>query len=199
MYDALRTEYRLSCPVRGETGVTLSAFRRLERLAGASHPAVYRIVFDCSCGGEHEGLVSHDDLDWAPLGLSTGSFVDLMTRRVAEAGQDLGEHAASRIQAGEWPWIFFCYPEGVPRAAFPSSFFLLAPGSRDAYGLAVRCPSCQSISINLVSQLHVDLPFHNDAEIGVVEHVFRVDAERAVEEFRAELASLRFDARRLEL
>lgn len=63
----------------------------------------------------------------------------------------------------------------------------------------MRCPSCESISINLVSQLHVDLPFHNDAQIGVVEHVFPADAARAVEEFRAELASSRFDARRLEL
>jgi hypothetical protein len=199
VYDALRTEYRLSCPVRGETGVTLSAFRQLERLPGAAHPAVYRIIFDCSCGGQHEGLVSHDDLDWAPLGLGSGSFVDLMTSRVAAASEELGDHAASRIQSGQWPWSFFCYPEGRPRAAFPSSFFLLAPGSREAYGLAVRCPSCQSVSINLVSQLHVDLPFHNDAEIGVVEHVFRADAERAVAEFRAELASSRFDARRLEL
>jgi len=199
VYDALRTEYRLSCPIRGEAGVTLSAFRQLERLPGAAHPAVYRVVFDCACGGEHEGLVAHDDLDWAPLGLSTGAFADLMTSRIAAAREDFGDIAASRIQAGEWPWSFFCYPEGRPRAAFPSSFFLLAPGSRDAYGLAVRCPSCSSVSINLVSQLHVDLPFHNDAEIGVVEHVFQADADRAVEDFRAELASSRFDARRLEL
>jgi hypothetical protein len=199
MYDALRTEYRLSCPVRGETGVMLSAFRQLERLPGAAHPAVYRIVFDCPCGGQHEGLVSHDDLDWAPLGVAGGSFVDLMTARIAEVGEELGDHAAGRIQAGEWPWSFFCYPEGRPRAAFPSAFFLLAPGSRNAYGLAVRCPSCESVSINLVSQLHVDLPFHNDPEIGVVEHVFEADLERALDEFRAELSSSRFDARRLEL
>ena len=45
--------------------------------------------------------------------------------------------------------------------------------------------------MNLVSALHVDVPFHNDAEIGVVEHVFAADAERAVEEFAAELYSER--------
>ena len=43
------------------------------------------------------------------------------------------------------------------------------------------------------------MPFHNDREIGVVEHVFGSDAERAVEEFAAELYSAAFDARRLSL
>jgi hypothetical protein len=80
----------------------------------------------------------------------------------------------------------------------PSSFFLLAPGERGhAFGLAVRCPACGSVSVNLVSRAHVDLPFHNDRAIGVVEHVFEADALRTVEEFRAELRSARFDARRL--
>jgi hypothetical protein len=51
----------------------------------------------------------------------------------------------------------------------------------------------------LVSAEHVDLPFHNDTEIGVVEHVFQLDADRAIEEFAAELYSARFDARRLYL
>ncbi len=200
MYDPLRTRYVLSCPKRGETSVTLSDFRRLERLEGAAHPAVFSIQFACPCGGEHPGLVSHDDLDWAPLGLEAGAFVDLMTDRIDEAGLELADVAASRIQAGEWPWSFFCYPEGRPRPAFPSSFFLIAPGSqKGSVGLAVRCPCCSSTSINLVTTAHVDLPFHNDREVGVVEHVFRIDADRAVEEFREELYSARFDARRLGL
>ena len=42
MYDALRTQYTFSCPVRGEVRLRLSAFRMLERLPGASHPAVYK-------------------------------------------------------------------------------------------------------------------------------------------------------------
>jgi hypothetical protein len=55
------------------------------------------------------------------------------------------------------------------------------------------------VSVNLVSHRHVDVPFHHDATIGVVEHVFSEDAARAIEEFRAELYSTRFDARRLGL
>jgi len=41
--------------------------------------------------------------------------------------------------------------------------------------------------------------FHNDSEIGVVEHVFPADAAHAAEEFAAELYSAQFDARRLML
>jgi hypothetical protein len=200
VYDPLRTRYVLSCPQRGETTVTLSAFRRLERLEGAAHPAVYQITFACACGGEHPGLVSHDDLDWAPLGLAAGSFVDLMTDRLGDASRELGELAASRIKAGQWPWSFYCYPEERPQPVFPSSFFLLAPGDgRGSLGLAVRCPACASLSINLVSTEHVDLPFHNDREVGIVDHLFEADAERILEQFHAELHSSSFDARRLAL
>jgi hypothetical protein len=61
----------------------------------------------------------------------------------------------------------------------------------------VRCPACERVSVNLVSHEHVDLPFHNDPEIGVLSHVFGADAGRMVEEFRTELDSGQFDARRL--
>jgi len=178
--------------------VTLSAFRQLERLPGAAHPAVFQVLFACSCGEEHEGLVTHDDLDWAPLGLRGGVFYNLMTSRLDPVDAELGDLAARRIQAGEWPWSFFCYPEEQPRPVFPSSFFLLAPGD-GSLGLAVRCPACQKTSVNLVSHEHVDLPFHNDAEVGVVEHVFAEDVARTLEAFRAELYSASFDTRRLGL
>jgi hypothetical protein len=180
--------------------VALSSFRRLERLEGTAHPAVYQVSFDCPCGEEHPGLVTHDELDWAPLGLQAGQFVNLMTAKVEEVASELGDLAAARIQSGEWPWSFFCYPEERPRPIFPSSFFLLAPGGpQGRLGVAVRCPTCERFSVNLVSHEHVDLPFHNDAAIGVVEHVFPEDARRTVDEFTAELYSGSFDARRLQL
>ena len=196
MYDALTTRYAFACPTRGETRVRLSSFRALERLPGAAHPALYRVVFECSCGEQHPGLVSDDELDWAPLGLGEGAFLNLMTARLEAAADELAEISISRIRAGDWPWSFFCYPENRPRPVFPSSFFFLAPGD-GSLGLAVRCPSCQHTSVNLVSAEHVDLPFHNDPEVGVVPHVFAADAEQMVEEFRAELESASFDARRL--
>ena len=53
--------------------MALSSFRLLERLPGPAHPAVYGIRFDCGCGGSIQGLVSHEDLDWAPLGAHAGA------------------------------------------------------------------------------------------------------------------------------
>jgi hypothetical protein len=201
MYDTLTTSYTFSCPIHGETHVRLSRFRRLEELPGAHHPSVFRIEFACGCGGEHPGLVTHDELDWAPLGIhdATG-FVNLMTSRVEALGVELGDLAASRIKAGEWPWSFFCWPEERPRPVTPSAFKLLAPAaSSDRVGVAVCCPVCGRVSVNLVSRAHVDVPFVNDREIGVVEHLFEDDVAATVEEFRAELWSGSFDARRLAL
>jgi len=198
MYDVLTSRYGFSCPSHGETHVALSSFRLIEQLPGAAHPAVYHVRFACACGDEHDGLVSHDDLDWAPLGLAAGEFLNLMTSRIEPVSLELADLAAARIGAGEWPWSFFCYPEEQPRAVFPSSFSLLAAGD-DQVGLAVRCPHCSRLSLNLVSREHVDVPFHNDREVGVVEHVFHDDALETLEAFRSELWSASFDARRLTL
>jgi hypothetical protein len=198
MYDVLTSRYTFSCPRLGESRVSLSAFRTLEPLAGTAHPVVYRVHFACPCGDEHDGLVGHDELDWAPLGLDGGTFVNLMTSRVEPVSLELSELAATHIRAGEWPWSFFCYPEERPRPVFPSSFFLLAPGD-GSLGLAVRCPACRRTSVNLVSHEHVDVPYWNDREVGVVEHLFADDVQATVDEFRAELWSARFDARRLAL
>jgi hypothetical protein len=200
MYDRFTTRYGFACPKRGEARVTLSAFRRIDQLPGAAHPAVYEVTFDCGCGERHPGLVTHDELDWAPLGLGEGVFLNLMTAKLDPLEVELADLAARRIQAGEWPWSFFCYPEEQPRPIFPSAFFLLAPADdRSSVGIAVRCPVCGSVSVNLVSAQHVDVPFYNDSEIGVVDHVFQADAERAVEVFAAEIYAARFDARRLSL
>jgi hypothetical protein len=126
--------------------------------------------------------------------------VNLMTSRVETLAGELGDLAASRIKAGEWPWSFFCWPEERPRPVYPSAFKLIAPSADgDRIGLAVRCPVCSKVSVNLVSRAHVDVPFANDREVGVVQHHFADDAEAAVEEFRADLWSASFDARRLGL
>ena len=200
--DALTSTYRFSCPHTGEAKVRLSAFRHVERLPGPAHPFVYSVLFACSCGDDHVGLVTERQLDWEPLGLDPGrTFVNLMTSHCDDLSRELTELALTRIGAGEWPWTFFCYPERRPRPVTPSAFVLLAPGGPrdDNLGLAVRCPVCHSLSINVVTQPHVDVPFWNDRHVGVVEHVFGEDALRTLEEFRLELHSATFDERRLAL
>ena len=161
-------------------------------------PAVYSVRFDCGCGEEHHGLVSHEDLDWAPLGGHAGEFVDLMTSRVLDSATELRETAAAHLRRGSGRGASTATRRARSRPVFPSSFVAVAPGER-WLGLAVRCPVCDALSVNLVSQAHVDLPFANDERIGVVDHVFVDDALRSVEEFRAELDSSRFDERRLHL
>src|SRR5262245_35087513 len=156
MYDALTTRYTFACPARGESRVRLSAFRILERIPGAEHPAVYHVVFDCPCGEEHPGLVSDSELDWAPLGLAEERFLNLMTAQFEDVAEELSDLAVRRILAGEWPWSFFCYPEARPRTVFPSSFFLLATGE-GSLGKAVRCPSFERISVELFALQHVDV------------------------------------------
>ncbi len=199
MYDPLTSTYSFSCPHGRDTRVPLSAFRLLERLPGAAHPAVYHVLFACRCGDEHPGLVSHDDLDWAPLGATAGgTFRNLVTAHDDLVATELADVAAARIRAGEWPWSFYCFPEARPRPVTPSAFAVIAPGG-GALGIAVRCPACSSVSVNLVTREHVDIPFWNDARVGVVGHVFQTDALRAIAEFRAELDSARFDERRLDL
>lgn len=196
--DALTGRYRLPCPTTGSScGVRLSAFREIERLPGASHPAVYRVAFACGCGGEHTALVGHDALDWAPLGLNdAGSYVNLMTARPEELADELCALASFHIGRGTWPWSFFCYLEDVPRPATPSAFRLLTPCD-GALGLAVRCPTCSSTSVNLVTPSHVDVPFHSDAHVGVVSHVFTEDELSTIADFRAQLGSASFDEKRL--
>ena len=198
MYDGLTGLYTFACPVRGEVRLPLSAFRVIDRLPGAAHPAVYKITFSCDCGDEHEGLVAHDDLDWAPLAGGDVSFVNMMTSKLEAVAGDLLELAATQIRAGEWPWSFFCYPEERARPVFPSSFRALGAGD-DRIGLAVECPSCSRTSVNLVTHRHVDVPFYNDRTVDVVEHIFSGDRETTLEAFCLELDSGRFDARRRDL
>jgi hypothetical protein len=199
MYDVLRGRYTFACPRREHVSVPLSAFRLVERLPGATHPAVFRVRFACTCGDEHDGLVAHDDLDWAPLGVGReGRFVNLMTDRFEALEEELRDLAARSIGSGRWPWAMFCFPEGKPRPAFPSLFHVIVPRAKtDHVGLAARCSSCGHLSVNVVSTGHVDIPFHHDTEVGVVEHVFAEDALRTMAEFREELWSASFDARRL--
>jgi hypothetical protein len=124
-------------------------------------------------------------------------YVNLMTSRRDDLADELTSLASARIGRGEWPWCFFCRREQAPRPVTPSAFRLLAP-CPDTVAVAVRCPVCDSTSVNLVTRSHVDVPFHSDTTVGVLAH-FDEGASATIESFRAELASASFDERRLVL
>jgi hypothetical protein len=78
------------------------------------------------------------------------------------------------------------------------SFRLLA-ASGETLGVAVRCPACESTSVNFVTRRHVDEPFFHDRRVTVLEHVFASDRDDSLAAFRAEFASGSFDAGRRDL
>jgi hypothetical protein len=172
VYDRLTARYSFSCPRRREeVHVRLSRFRRVQRLPGPAHPAVYDVAFSCRCGDEHDGLVTHEELDWAPVGGDDPAFFNVMTGRLDSTSAELAEQAASNIKRGRWPWCFFCYSEERPQPVYPSAFRLVAPQDGRIV-LAARCPACGRTSANVVSAEHLDIPFYSDREIDVVERVF---------------------------
>jgi hypothetical protein len=124
--------------------------------------------------------------------------VNLMTSRRDELASELTSLASTRIGRGEWPWCFFCRREDAVRPVTPSAFRLLAP-CPETVAVAVRCPVCDSTSVNLVSQPHVDVPFHSDTTVGVLAHAFDEGSLPTIESFRAELGSASFDEKRLVL
>jgi hypothetical protein len=178
VYDRLTAHFLFRCPLRADqVRVRLSAFRTVERLPGSVHPAVYEVRFSCPCGGEHPGLVTHDELDWAPISPSDERFYNVMTGRLEPAAADLVEQSVGMIRRGSWPWCFFCFAEERPQPLFPSAFRLMAP-NHGRMLLAARCPACGRTSVNVVSCEHLDVPFYSDREVDVIEEIFPVNVER---------------------
>jgi hypothetical protein len=173
MYDPLRAEYRMRCPERDPSGerrygVTLSQFMSVARLPGAQHPAVYRVEHRCAgCGGSHTALLTHDELDHAPVvGPTAGdAFWEPLTGRIGgTAGDELREAAASRVRRGDWPWLFWCAEEGCRKPLFPSEIRFAARRD-DRVGIAVVCSACESASLNVVTAWHLDVPFFHDRAV----------------------------------
>jgi hypothetical protein len=135
------------------------------------------VRFSCPCGAEHPGLVTHDELDWAPISPSDECFYNVMTGRLEPAAAELMERSVGLLRRGNWPWCFFCFAEERPQPLFPSAFRLMAP-SRGRMLLAARCPACDRTSVNTVSCEHLDVPFYSDREVDVVEQIFPADVER---------------------
>jgi hypothetical protein len=194
MYDPLRAEYRMRCLERDPAGqrrygVTLSQFVSVARLPGAQHPAVYRVQHDCpACEGSHAALLTHDELDHAPVvGAPAGeAFWEPLTGRIAgDAGEELREAAASRVRRGDWPWLFWCAQERCRKPLFPSEIRFAARRD-DRVGIAVVCSACERASLNVVTPWHLDVPFFHDRSVEASERpLASLDVTRFIAELTA--------------
>jgi len=197
MYDLLRACYRFHCPIMGDepaAAVTLSEFRRLERLPGASHPAVYRVRFHCPCGGEHDGLVTHGELDYGPLAPGGQVFRNLLTGHDQPVADELLDLARHNVRRGNWPWTVYCATEQRIRPVFPSAMALVAPyrDGDDAIGVAAICSGCGHITVNLVSRPHLDVPFFHDPVVRYIDVPVAAEREFTFERFRERLDAAEF-------
>ncbi|MGN6379032.1 MAG: hypothetical protein ACTHNU_08795 [Gaiellales bacterium] len=201
MYDPLRARYRFHCPHQPEgerSSVPLSAFRRLERLPGAAHPALYRVEFGCRCGEDHAGLLSHGDLDYGPLGEVEVEFQNLLTGRSEKVGGEMAELARQQVQRGNWPWCLYCSREARLTPVYPSCLQLVLPHetSADLVGVAMRCPGCEHMTVNLVSADHLDVPFYHDRVVHYLDRPYGDERDLTLERFHDQLHSSHFDSER---
>lgn len=192
MFDIFSARYQFPCATTGaEVSVALSQFRSLEQLPGAASPTVYKVTFDCACGVQHDGLLSHDELDWEPLSNeTTETFFNFQTGSRDLVAAELSQLTSEFIRKGAWPWTFYCYPESAVRPGFPSSLLCVAPttGQRRArQGVVVHCASCSRMSINFVTSQHLDVPFYNDQVVHYVDKMLPGERLSVEEAFRQQL------------
>jgi len=79
---------------------------------------------------------------------------------------------------------------------FPSCLSHVAPGESELVGVAMTCPSCGQLSLNVVTQQHLDVPFYHDEIVRVIERPFGDARDMTVDLFHHELWSAGFDAER---
>jgi hypothetical protein len=202
MYDVLRASYRFHCPQREQgqlRSVALSHFRSIERLPGAAHPAVFRVTYRCDCGDDHVGLLAHDDLDYGPIAATRVEFRNLVTGRTEPLADELLELTRAQVQQGNWPWKLFCGREGQLKPVFPSSLVRVCPAESELVGVAMNCPSCGELSLNVVSEAHLDVPFYHDRIVRLIDRPFLDERDLTVEGFHQQLWSAGFDAERASL
>ena len=203
MYDTLTTQLhvlRARCTVRRTCGCRASAASSScrARTIRPSTASSSRAAAAASIPGSSR-TTSSTGRRSALAGLDAVREPDDLARRGARG--ELGELAAPRIKAGEWPWSFFCWPEERPRPVYPSAFQLLAPAvdrrPRRARGALPGLR--QGVGQPRLARARRRAVRERPRGGGGASTCSRDDASATLEEFQAELWSGSFDARRLGL
>lgn len=148
-FDVLSGGWTARCPAGGQRGlVTLQAFRRVERLAGANAPPAFVVTYACGdgCGDEHQMLMSSPELDLQPVCEPLPPHFDLMTGRMDVAAEGGAALWARSVQRGRWPLTLACpHHRGGAVPGWPSCLRALEPDGEPARWLMVhfRCPLCE--------------------------------------------------------
>ena len=63
----------------------------------------------------------------------------------------------------------------------------------------MHCPSCGELSLNVVSEAHLDVPFYHDRVVRLIDRPFVDSRDLTVDDFHERLWSAGFDAERAKL
>ena len=126
-------------------------------------------------------------------------FRNLVTGRTEPVAGELVELTRAQVQKGNWPWKLYCGREAKLKPVFPSSLALVSPADSELVGVAMHCPSCGELSLNVVSEAHLDVPFYHDRVVRLIDRPFLDSRDLTVDDFHERLWSAGFDAERARL
>jgi hypothetical protein len=146
-YDTIQVGWSLACVEQARRIVVrLDAFRELEELPGAVHPALFRVAYRCpACRGRHLALIAGGDLDVAPLREPPPPYYDPLLGHMTWDGDAVSELWLQSIRRHRWPLVFQCCAERRAVPGWPSALRVLEPDREERtslYRVAYRCPSC---------------------------------------------------------
>lgn len=165
-FDPLTSTWQLPCIENQErVGISLSAFRQLQRLEGSSRPGAYRVDYQCPlCQNMHYALLTSEQLDWQPVQGMPPSFLDLKTGKADWPVELAGELWARSIQKGRWPLHLCCRRKNHWFGGWPSLLSHLEPDhphSPRQLLVHYHCPVCERADFRhmLASELQLQADF----------------------------------------
>jgi len=162
-FDPITAKWQLRCPQNpgGMVAVGLTAFRRLQQLAGPQRPPVYQVVYWCDqCNEQHTAMLTADQLDLEVVACPTPVYWNLMSGKMDWHGQEISYMWSQSIARGRWPINLWCNHQQQWAGGWPSLLKALEPDhpSRAKQFLVhYNCPACQKLEANQMSAACLNL------------------------------------------